>query len=224
MEGEIMKQFPEERTYPFEVTEVREKDGVTTIDGYAAVFNKLSDDLGGFKEKIKRGFFSNVLEDDVRALFNHDSNWVLGRTTNNTLTLNEDNKGLGVSVIPPNTTQARDVITLVERGDINQMSFQWITEEDKWDESDMSNVVRTLIKAKELLDVSLVTFPAYPQTTADVRSARQVFKWHLEELQEQSAKNEKEKYGIEKITIMRKKLDLKEDESKNQLIKHLIKT
>jgi len=213
MEGVKMKEFPEVRTYPFEVAEVRKSDdGVTTIEGYAAVFNKLSDDLGGFKEKIKRGFFSDVMEDDVRALFNHDSNWVMGRTTNNTLTLNEDNKGLGVSFIPPNTTQARDVITLVERGDIDQMSFQWITAEDKWDESDMSNIVRTLIKAKELLDVSLVTFPAYPQTIADVRSARQVFKWHLEELQEQSAKEEKREQDREHISVLRKKLILLDKE------------
>ncbi len=208
-----MKQCLEARIYPFEVTEVRKSDdGVTTIEGYAAVFNKLSDDLGGFKEKIKRGFFSDVMDNDVRALFNHDSNWVMGRTTNNTLTLTEDNKGLGVSFIPPNTTQARDVITLVERGDIDQMSFQWITAEDKWDESDMDNIVRTLVKAKELLDVSLVTFPAYPQTTADVRSARQVLKWHLEELQEQSAMDKEKEQDREHVSVLRKKLILLDKE------------
>jgi len=209
MGGGIMKTFFEKRAYPFEITEVRKsEDGVTKIAGYAAVFNKLSDDLGGFREKIKRGFFTDVLGDDVRALFNHDDNLVLGRTTNNTLVLNEDNKGLGVEITPPNTTYARDLLTLIDRGDVDQMSFQWVTGEDKWDESDMDNIVRTLIKAESLWDVSPVTFPAYPQTKVDARSAKQVFKKHLEELQEDISRKEQNKQARDKISILQRKLSL----------------
>ncbi len=208
-----MKPFLEKRSYPFEVTEVRKVEGEQTrISGYAAVFNKLSSDLGGFKEKIDPGFFSNVMGDDVRALFNHDDNLVLGRTVNETLTLKEDKKGLSVEIIPPDTTYARDLITLMERGDVSQMSFQWVTAIDEWDETNMDKIVRTLVKAKELWDVSPVTFPAYPQAKADIRSARQVFKNHLEELREDISRKEQTKQGIDKIAILRKRLILLDKE------------
>ena len=215
------KAYLEARSFPFEVTEVRKsEDGVTRIGGYAAVFNKLSEDLGGFREKIKRGFFSEVLGNDVRALFNHDDNMVLGRTTNDTLTLKEDSKGLEVEIIPPNTTYARDLTTLMERGDVNQMSFQWVTADDKWDESDLANVVRTLVKAESLWDVSPVTFPAYPQTTAGVRSAKQLYIDHVEtrlaELQENKAEQEKEEEKermFKKLSVIRRKLMILEKEN-----------
>ena len=213
------KVFLEARAFPFEVTEVRKVDGEPTrIEGYAAVFNKLSDDLGGFREKINPGFFSDVLGDDVRALFNHDDNMVLGRTKNDTLTLEQDDKGLKVSITPPDTTYARDLITLMDRGDVNQMSFQWITAEDEWDESNLKKVVRTLIKAKSLWDVSPVTFPAYPQTKAGLRSAKQVFTDYLEtrlaELQENKAEEteQEDRDSSNRISLLERKLRILEKE------------
>lgn len=205
------KSYLEARSYPFEVRMT--EDEAPKIVGYAAVFNQLSSDLGGFKEKIKRGFFKDVIEtDDVRALFNHDDNMVLGRTKNNTLILEEDNKGLKVEIIPPNTTYARDLINLVNRGDIDQMSFQWVTEKDEWDSSDLNNVIRTLIKAKSLWDISPVTFPAYPQTKAAIRSAREVYINYLEELLENNFGEEDEEWQ-ERISIMKRKLILLEKEN-----------
>ena len=209
------KTFLESRSFPFEITEVRKsEDGVTRIGGYAAVFNKLSGDLGGFREKIDPGFFSNVLGDDVRALFNHDDNMVLGRTKNDTLTLKEDSKGLNVEITPPDTTYARDLLTLIDRGDVDQMSFQWVTAVDEWDESDPSKIVRTLKKAQSLWDVSPVTFPAYPQTKAGIRSAKQVLIDHLEELLENnSKKKEQDRKDQEYLAVLERKLILLEKEN-----------
>ena len=218
----LEKSYLEKRSYPFEITEVRKADGEPTkIVGYAAVFNKLSGDLGGFREKIDPGFFDDVMQDDVRALKNHDDNFVLGRTKNNTLILEIDKKGLNVEIIPPDTTYARDLLTLIDRGDIDQMSFQWITAVDEWDSSNPKKVVRTLMKAKELWDVSPVTFPAYPQTKAglrtcpgnkpELRSAKQVCIDYLEELLESSArKKESEKNQQGLIDVLERKLILRE--------------
>ena len=214
MNDKNKKAYLEARSFPFEVTEVRKTDGEPTkIGGYAAVFNKLSDDLGGFREKIDPGFFSDVLGDDVRALFNHDDNMVLGRTKNDTLTLEEDGKGLKVEITPPDTTYARDLLTLIDRGDVNQMSFQWVTAIDEWDETDLKKVIRTLKKAKSLWDVSPVTFPAYPQTKAGLRSAKQMYIEHIEELLEHnSMKKEQDSKDKGYIAVLERKLILLEKE------------
>ena len=137
--------------------------------GYAARFNKLSEDLGGFREKIKPGAFSeSITSDDIRALFNHDTNFVLGRSSAGTLELSEDRKGLRMSCSPPDAQWARDLVASVKRGDISQMSFGFQTLDDKWEKKDGDNI-RTLEKCK-LFDVSVVTFPAYPDTEVGLRS------------------------------------------------------
>lgn len=209
------KLFLEARSFPLEVR-IMDEENTPKITGYAAIFNQLSNDLGGFREKIKKGFFSSVLENDVRALFNHDENMVLGRTKNNTLVLEEDNKGLKIEIVPPDTSYAKDLMNLIKRGDVDQMSFQWITEKDEWDSSDLNNVVRTLIKAQSLYDISPVTFPAYPQTKVAVRSAKEVYINYLEELLEDNSDNDKGKEDTkwhERICIARMKLDLLEKEN-----------
>ena len=214
LETKKRKSYLEARSYPVEVR-VLEEGEIPKIEGYAAVFNQLSDDLGGFREKIKRGFFKEVIEsDDVRALFNHDENMVLGRTKNNTLELEEDSKGLKIKIVPPDTSYAKDLMNLIKRGDVDQMSFQWITEKDEWDSSDLNNVVRVLVKAKELWDISPVTFPAYPQTKAMVRSARDVYKNYLEELLEDNSGEEEENgKWQERISVLKRKLILLEKEN-----------
>lgn len=138
------------------------------IVGYAAVFDQLSEDLGGFKEKIGRGAFSGaVVRDDVRALWQHDPNHVLGRTISKTLMLQEDDIGLRYEIFPPDTQWARDVLATMRRGDVDQSSFSFEAVREQWDESG-SYPIRTLLEVK-LYDVSPVTFPAYPQTSAQVR-------------------------------------------------------
>lgn len=160
----------ERRTVP--VTELRttsDDSGLKKITGYAAIFNSVTDELRWFKEKIEPGAFSETIQkDDIRALWNHDSNYVLGRNQSGTLALHEDERGLKIEVTPPDTQWARDLIVSMDRGDISQMSFGFETITDKWEQRD-GGEVRTLLKVK-LFDVSPVTFPAYPDTEVGLRS------------------------------------------------------
>jgi hypothetical protein len=166
-----MKEKNIERRY-MPVTELRAiegENGLRKITGYAAVFNKLSDDLGYFREKIQPGAFRNTLKaDDVRALWNHDSNYILGRNRSGTLSLSEDDHGLKIEIDPPDAQWARDLMTSIERGDVDQMSFGFRTITDSWQLVDGEDI-RTLIEVK-LFDVSPVTFPAYPDTEVGLRS------------------------------------------------------
>jgi len=144
-------------------------NGDTIVRGYAAVFGSLSEDLGGFKEKINSRAFDNVLEDDVVALLNHDNNIVFGRTSSGTLKLSVDERGLVSEIRMPNTQAAKDTLELMKRGDINKMSFGFLVDKDKWVESERG-YVREVKEVKRLIDVSLVTRPAYPQTSVAIRS------------------------------------------------------
>jgi uncharacterized protein len=150
------------------------KDGSYDFEGHAAVFDELSDDLG-FREIIKRGAFKGTLEDDVRFLFNHDPNLVLARSVSGTLELSEDPRGLLVKANVAPTSYAQDIRVLLERGDVSQMSFAFITDEDEWHEDEETGqVTRTVHKFRELFDVSVVTYPAYPQTDAVARGLRKL--------------------------------------------------
>lgn len=144
----------------------------TKIKGYGAVFNKRSENLGGFYEVIEPGAFDGVLGDDVRALINHNSDLILARTTSKTLKLWVDENGLGYEVEMPDTTYARDLMVSTKRGDISQSSFGFIVDDDTWEEKE-GIVLRTIKKIKRLLDVSVVTYPAYPDTSAATRSLKQ---------------------------------------------------
>jgi len=162
------------RIVDFKELEIREatEENATQITGYAAVFNEPSELIWGFREKIAPGAFDDVLKDDVRATFNHDSNYILGRSTRETLTLEQDKKGLRVEIDPPETAWVNDLLISMRRGDIDQMSFQFRVAEDgeEWLVSDEGEWLRTITKFSELADVSVVAFPAYPQTTAEVRA------------------------------------------------------
>lgn len=146
-------------------------DTPSRIVGHAALFNSLSEDLGGFREQIAPGAFSDSIKsDDVRALFNHSPDYILGRTASGTLTLSEDDDGLVSEIDPPNTQFVRDLMVSIERGDISQMSFAFRVKPDgqTWEERD-EMTLRTLTNVT-LYDVSPVTFPAYPETDVGVRS------------------------------------------------------
>jgi len=155
--------------------ELRAEEGqAPRIEGYAATFNSLSEQMWGFREMIEPGFFDDVLGDDARALFNHDRNFVLGRKSNETLSMAQDANGLKVEIDPPPTQLITDlVLTPMRRGDINQMSFAFTVKPggDDWKEED-GELNRVLRKggALRLYDVSVVTEPAYPETSAQVRS------------------------------------------------------
>lgn len=153
-----------------ELRVMTEADKPKKISGHAARFNSMSENLGGFRERIAPGAFAaSLLDADVRALWNHDANIVLGRNKSGTLRLIEDDIGLHFEVDMPDTQLVRDmVIGPIERGDVNQCSFGFYTIEDRWENID-GEMIRTLLKC-ELLDVSPVTYPAYPETDVAVRS------------------------------------------------------
>lgn len=162
----------EQRTIKVEYRVTRKDDGaLPKIEGYAAVFNRDSEFMG-FTERIAPGAFKGAIKtSDARALFNHDSNIVLGRQSAGTLTLREDKRGLHMSVNPPDTQLVRDmVLTPIERGDITQQSFGFTVEADEWDGLDTDAPVRTITKVGQLYDVSPVTFPAYPDTAVALRT------------------------------------------------------
>jgi HK97 family phage prohead protease len=196
---------PERRN--FTVTELRverRENESAKISGHAAVFDQLSENLGGFREKIVPGaFIKAIAEDDVRALFNHNPDHVLGRNRSKTLVLAEDQKGLFIEISPPDTQIARDLLVSIERGDITQMSFGFSprTDGQTWGEDDAGNIIRTLTDVR-LYDVSPVTFPAYPQTDVAVRS--------MQEWQETRKKSEEEE--IYSVDLMQKRQDLLESE------------
>ena len=160
----------EKRTFEIEGLEIRKaEDGKRTIRGHAAVFNKVADG-GWFKEQVAPGAFKDSIGiDDVRALWNHDPNHVLGRNKSGTLRLSEDERGLAIEIDPPDTQMAADLVTLIERGDVSQMSFGFQTIKDSWETKEGDKDVRTLEKVK-LWDVSPVTFPFYKDTDVAVRS------------------------------------------------------
>lgn len=174
MEPPDLRQGPlperEQRAFAVKELRVARDNGSAKIVGYAAVFDVLSEELWGFREKIAPGAFSKTIrEADVRALWNHDSNYVLGRTKSGTLSLMEDEIGLAIEVEPPDAQWARDLMVSIDRSDVDQMSFGFYTIRDKWEMDDDEELIRTLQEV-ELFDVSPVTYPAYPQTTVQLRS------------------------------------------------------
>ena len=154
----------------------RAADGPTKINGHAAKFDMLSEDLGGFRERIAPGCFAKTIQsDDIRALWNHDANIVMGRNKSGTLRLWEDSAGLAYEVDAPQNQFIRDmVLSPIERGDVSQCSFGFYTVMDKFTKVD-GEWIRTLLEV-ELFDVSPVTFPAYNSTDVAVRSLAEAIK------------------------------------------------
>ena len=158
----------ERRTFTVRDVEARQADdGTMRLSGYAAVFNDSSVPLP-FKESIAPGAFRKTLSEtpDVRLLVNHEG-LPLARTKNGTLTLTEDERGLYFHAELADTQEARDIHTLIARGDVDQMSFAFRVIRQKWSE-DRSRRVLTEVSLSDG-DVSVVTFPAYPTTTVEAR-------------------------------------------------------
>lgn len=164
----------ERRFIAFELRAAEDNEpGTMKITGYSAKFNNWTDIGGYFRERIEPGAFADSISagDDVRACFNHDPNLVLGRTTNGTLTLREDEIGLWMENELPDTQTARDLYTLIRRGDITQQSFSFevMPEGETWAFPAKAPAERVLIKLR-LWDVSPVTYPAYVDTTVAARA------------------------------------------------------
>lgn len=140
------------------------------IIGFGAMYNTRSNDLGGFIEIVKPGSMAHVFAAgaDLRALINHDPSQLLGRQKSGTLQISDLARGPQLTIVPPDTQAARDVMTLIDRGDIDGMSFGFRTIKDSWRKED-GQIVRELHEVK-LSEYSVVTFPAYQKTTVSVRS------------------------------------------------------
>lgn len=156
-------------------------DGRQYLSGYAANYNVLSGDLGwGLRERIIPGAFTRAVKEkqDVRHLINHDPNLILGRTASGTTGLSEDDKGLKFRTLLPDTGYARDLAVSVDRGDVNECSFGFMVNRsdpdnpgETWTEVPDPEDNTRLITVRELrdvdlMDVSVVTFPAYGKTNA----------------------------------------------------------
>jgi len=167
---------PAERRYYTTDFEVRASGRRMRIAGHAAVFDSTSQDLGGFVERIAPGAFRKTLrEADVRALFNHDPNLVLGRTGAGTLRLAEDRSGLAYEVELPDTTVGRDLAVSIERGDVTQSSFGFRAIADRWTRTEDGTPLRTLTEVSlHNGDVSPVTFPAYLATDVATRAVHRL--------------------------------------------------
>jgi hypothetical protein len=157
---------------PLVLEERAEGDKKTPVlRGYAAVFNSLSQDLGGFREQIAPGAFAEALTGDVRLLINHQG-LPLARTASRTLTLAEDQHGLMVEArLDPADPDVAALLPKLARGDVSQMSFGFGVKPggQDWAKNDEGVVIRTLKKVR-LFEVSVVTFPAYPTTEVALRS------------------------------------------------------
>jgi Escherichia/Staphylococcus phage prohead protease len=154
---------PEQRTIDVDVKDIDTRG--RTLHGYAAVYNVESEDLGGFRERIAPGAFSGVLSADVRALLNHDPSQVLGRTKSGTLRLRDEQRGLKFEVDLPDSPLGANVREAVRRGDIDGASFRFVVGEDEWQDD-----LRTVKSVKDLKDVTVATFGAYPAASVELRT------------------------------------------------------
>lgn len=196
--------------FEYECRVEQREDGGHKISGYAAVFGSRTD-LGGFTEEIQAGAFSGVVgKSDVRALFNHNPDYVLARSSSGTLRMKEDDQGLYYELDVPNTRTGTELVELIKRGDITGNSFsfsvepgsdneEWKPAEDKSD-SPFPKMHRIIKRIKQLFDLGPVTFPAYDKTTVSARS-------------EELARAEAEKRAAEQMKTLqdnrRRRLDLK---------------
>ena len=168
IDGEPTAKEPEVRTTNTEFELRAEEGDGMTFTGYASVFNSSSEDLGGFREFVAPGAFKRSLQarNEIKLLWNHDTNEPLASVRGGSLQLVEDNHGLKVTAKLPNTTRGRDVAELLRSKVIDSMSFGFNVIKDSWSNN---GSVRTL-ESVRLSEVSVVTFPAYTATTATVRS------------------------------------------------------
>lgn len=160
----------ERRFIPVEGLEVRTIDGEMSIGGVTAVIGQESQDLGGFTEIIEAGAFDEaVASSDIRALFNHNPDFVLGRNLSGTLELEIRDDGLHYKVPKMPKTRA-DVFEAIERGDVTGNSFAFTVAEDRYEKRDDGRTVRVITKFRELFDVGPVVYPAYSQTVVSTRA------------------------------------------------------
>lgn len=182
-----------------EIRADEEKDNELYAEGYALVFNSWSEDLGGFIETIEPSALEGSDLSDVRALFNHNADKVLARSRAGTLDLETDEKGLKFRFKIPNTSYGKDIAENLKNGNIDQCSFGFVLDDngDSFDFDEKRSIYqRTLKKIKSVMDISLVTYPAYSSTSA-APALRSIDKIENELVEQRQLQHEKEKLKLE---------------------------
>jgi HK97 family phage prohead protease len=195
MSGKIEKRY-------HSVEEIRTEDGERKIGGYAAVFNKEARISERLIEKIAPGAFRSSLGGDIRALWSHNPDMVIGRTTNGSLKLSEDERGLAFDLSLPDTTQGRDAYTLIKQGFVTGVSFGFRVKKDSWTRGDKDSPHLRTLEEVELIEVSPTAFPAYADTQVSSRSTDEVLKEKETEWAYSSKEHE------ERLIALRHKLDI----------------
>ena len=175
--------------------ELRNTDGPNpgTVVGYAAVFNKLSHDLGGFREQISPFAFTDAsMGGDIMALYNHDSSQVLGRARSGTLRVAPDTAGLHFELDLSTSSYAVDLWKGLMRNDITGASFGFTIAKDDWAQDAAGMPVRTINEVAQLFEVSITAMPAYPDTSVAVASMRS-FQQQSEALQNRAASERRQR-------------------------------
>lgn len=170
MENKNMPAETERRTYKIEV---RAQPESRVIEGYAAVFETPTD-MGNYLEEIASGAFDGADDTDVVALFNHDANYPLARTSNGTLELSSDARGLFYRFEAPDTTFGNDLLKMVRSGLISQSSFAFTIRKDNWMQEAGMKPKRRIEQVDMLFDVSPVTYPAYKETSVTARALQDI--------------------------------------------------
>jgi uncharacterized protein len=180
----------------FKITREEERPDEMIIEGYFALYENETELFEGVYEIISRGAFDKTLTNDVRALWNHNTQYVLGRNKSGSMQLQADEKGLFALIKLPNTGYAEDLYELVKRGDVDQCSFGFNILEEELEEL-ASGGYRWRIKEIDLHEVSVVTFPAYENTSVQAR-AKQVEQIEQRKLQEKKDILSKKLKGLKK--------------------------
>jgi len=185
-----------ERRFTAVPVELRAQNELMKIGGYAAVFNRFSQNLGGFVEVVNQSFFNKSRGDgwpDVMARYNHDDNMLLGTTGGQTLRLKLDETGLDYEVDLPQSRS--DIGELVGRGDVRKSSFAFRTYDDEWTVTDQGYPLRTLVSG-QLIDVAPVNTPAYLDSTAGLRSLADKVQCDVEEIRSAAAEDNLRKFLV----------------------------
>lgn len=183
--------------------EYRKEGDVEYFEGMAVPFGQITD-LGYFSEEISRDAFSEVLKDDVRGLFNHDPDVILGRSTAGTMSLTVNEKGVFYRIkYNPNDPDHVRVMEKVKRGDVSQSSYAFMVKDETWGKRE-GKAHRTIEKLSKWLDVSPVTYPANPNTTVAKRSLDALAKEETDKQQkenERAAKHRQIQHALVKIRL-----------------------
>lgn len=169
----------------FKITREKESPDERIIEGYFALYEQETELFEGTYEIISKGAFEKTLNNDIRALWNHSTQYVLGRTTSGSLELRLDDKGLFGIIKLPNTQYANDLFELVQRGDVDQCSFGFNIENEDLEEL-ASGGYRWRINEIDLHEISVVTFPAYENTSVQARHKQ------VEQLEQRKLQTKKE--------------------------------